>query len=181
MKKSFLFSACALALAACGGNESVIDSDPNVLMHTDFEGLDGWLPSDKTRSLTQEKAHSGKTSMRVDATHEYSLSFSEPLGQLHDAQPKKIIVSAWTFVPDAQAAASLVASISNPASPDKPLLWQAIILSKESTPYGEWKEVSQTITVPANVGSANKLSIYLWRTSGTSPVYVDDIKATLVE
>lgn len=181
MKKSFLFSACALALAACGGSEPAIDSDPNVLMHTDFEGLDGWLPSDKASTLTQEKAHSGNTSMKVDATHEYSLPFSEPLGLLHKSQPKKITVSAWTFVPDAQAAASLVVSVSDPAAPDKPLLWQAVILSKESKPYGEWKEVSQTIILPANVGPANKLSIYLWRTGGTSPVYADDIKVTLVD
>ena len=37
MKKIFLFSACALTLAACGGSGSNVDSDPNVLMHTDFE------------------------------------------------------------------------------------------------------------------------------------------------
>ncbi|GAB3574236.1 carbohydrate binding domain-containing protein [Hymenobacter daeguensis] len=181
MKKIFLFSACALALASCGGSGSDAESDPNVLMHTDFESVDGWLPADLNSTLTHEKAHSGKTSIKVDGAHEYSLAFSKPFGQLHESRPKKIKVSAWTFVPDAQAAASLVISINDPATPDKPVLWQALELGKESKPYGEWKEVSQTITVPANVGPNNKLGFYLWRTSGSRPVYADDFKVTLVE
>ena len=180
MKKILLFSACALTLAACGGSETD-SSGPNVLMHSDFEGIDGWIPSEQSSTLTREKAHSGKTSIKVDATHEYSLTFSKPLGQLHDSRPKQITVTAWAFLPDAQAAASLVVSINDPAAPDKPLLWQAIDLSKGNKPFGKWKEIDRTITVPANVGSANKLSIYLWRSSGSHPVYVDDITASVAE
>jgi len=179
MKKTFLFSVCALALAACGGSST--ENDPNMLMHSDFESVDGWLPAEQSASLTHEKAHSGKTSIKVDPGHDFSLSFSKPFGQLHESKPKKITVSAWTFVPDAQAAASLVISISDPAVPDKPVLWQSIDLTKESKPYGDWKEVKQTITVPATVGPNNKLGIYLWRTGGNRPVYADDIKVTLDE
>lgn len=182
MKKIFLFSACVLGLAACGGSGSDAESDPNVLMHTDFESLDGWLPGDQNGSLTHEKAHSGKASMKVDATHEFSLSFSKPFGQLHESRPKKLKISAWTFVPDAQAMASLIVSISDPSAADgKPVLWEALELGKESKPYGEWKEVSKVITVPANVGPNNKLGIYLWRTGGNRPVYADDFKVTLAE
>jgi hypothetical protein len=181
MKKIFLFSACALTLAACGGSGSNADSDPNVLMHTDFESIDGWIPTDPNGSLTHEKAHSGKTSIKVDAAREFSLSFSKPFGQLYQSRPNKIKVSAWTFVPDAQGTASLVISINDPAVPDKPLLWQGIELAKESKPFGEWKEVSQTITVPANVSPASKLGIYLWRTGGSRAIYADDFKVTVAD
>jgi ABC-type glycerol-3-phosphate transport system substrate-binding protein len=181
MRKIFLFSACALTLAACGGNGSNSDSDASVLMHTDFEGIDGWLPAEQNGTLTHEKAHSGKTAIKVDGTHEFSISFSKPFGQLHESRPKKVTISAWTFVPDAQAGASLVISISDPNAPNQPVLWQGIELAKESKPYGEWKEISQTITIPATVGPNNKLGIYLWRTAGSRPVYADDFKVTLAE
>jgi hypothetical protein len=180
MKKILLFSACALTLAACGGSGSNVDSDPNVLMHTDFESIDGWIQAENG-SLNQEKAHSGKTSIKVDAAHEFSLSFSKPFGQLHQSRPNKIKVSAWTFVPDAQGTASLVISINDPAVLDRPLVWQGIELAKESKPFGEWKEVSQTITVPANVGPNCKLGIYLWRTGGSRPIYADDFKVTVAD
>jgi len=182
MKKFLLFSACVLGLAACGGGSDA-ESDPNVLMHTDFESVDGWLPGEQNGgSLNREKAHSGKTSIKVDGTHEFSLSFSKPFGQLHESRPKKLKISAWTFVPDAQSLASIIVSISDPSAPDaKPVLWEALDLGKESKPFGEWKEVSKVITVPANVGPNNKLGIYMWRNSGTKAVYADDFKVTLAD
>jgi hypothetical protein len=179
MKKTF-FSVLLLSLAACSSNTS--DSDPNVLVNSDFESIDGWLPADQSATLTREKAHSGKCAIKVDGGHEYSIGFSKLLGQLHDSKPKELEVKAWAFVPNDKAAASLVIAMDDPtAGPGaKPLMWEGINLKEEAKPYGKWQEITKVFKVPANAGPTNKLGIYLWRNSGDQAVYVDDIKITAV-
>ena len=182
MKKIILFlgATYALGLAGCGSNGTGADAETNVLASTDFESLDGWLPADQAATLTREKVHSGKYAIKVDAAHEYSLGFSKPLGQLHDTKPQKIKVSAWVLVPSAEAQAVLVITLGDPTSPTaKPLLWESLALPSVGTPYGTWKEVSKTVTVPAAAGPASRLGIYLWRTGGSQPSYLDDLRVSV--
>lgn len=180
MKKSLLLlgSLVALTVAGCGGNDTVAP-DSNILVSNDFETLAGWLPEPQNATLTREKAHSGRYALKVDGTHEYSLGFNALLGQLHETRITKIKVSAWVFVTAADAKAALVTAISTPGAPsDKPLLWESLDLS-QSKEVGKWLEVSKVITLPANTAPTNALVLYLWRTSGGQPVYLDDLKVTV--
>ena len=179
--KKILFSLSALValgLAGCGGQTDAAN-DPNVLVNNDFETLAGWLPEPQSATLSREKAHSGRYSIKVDPAHDYSLSFGAPLGQLHETRIKKLKVTAWAFVPTADATASLVTAVSNPSTPDaKPMIWEALELNKPGS-VGKWVEVSKVITLPENTVPTSKLGFYLWRTGGNQPVYLDDLQVTV--
>ncbi|GAC1367150.1 MAG: hypothetical protein NVS3B25_16620 [Hymenobacter sp.] len=179
MKNLFrsLSTCAAFAIAGCSTPDTA--ADPNLLVSADFETLAGWLPAAQSATLSRDKAHSGHYALKVDAAHEYSLGYSAPLGQLHDTRIRKIKVTAWAFVPTADAKATLVTTVSNPAAPnDKPLLWDGLELGKAPA-VGKWQEVSKVITLPDNATPANTLGIYLWRTGGAQPVYLDDLRVTL--
>ena len=167
----------ALNLAGCGGStESVID--PNVLVDANFDTLAGWIPDAMNGTLTREKAHSGNYALKVDGTHEYSLGYTAPLGNLSGTRIKKIKVSAWAFLV-AGANASLVVTVGNPATPaEKPLMWEGLPLEKSASP-GKWVEISKVITLPKNILPTYTLGLYLWRTAGTQPVYLDDLRVTI--
>ncbi|MBF9235841.1 carbohydrate binding domain-containing protein [Hymenobacter sp. BT683] len=178
--KNLLFFLSTLSLTGCGGTATT-DGDPNTLFVSGFETLDGWLPEPLSATLTTEQAHSGKTSLKVDANHEYSLTYTNVLSELREARPDKIRVSAWAYLPGNQAEATLVASIADPAAgaSAKPLLWQGIKLNEQVKTTGKWTEVSQVITLPASINASHRLSIFLWRTGGSQPVYIDDLKVSV--
>ena len=169
----------ALTLAGCGGsNESVIDS--NVLVDANFDTLVGWIPEAMSGTLARGKAHSGNYALKVDGTHEYSLGYTAPLGNLSGTRVKKIKVSAWTFLPAAGASATLVVTVGNPATPaEKPVMWEGLSLGKLATP-GKWVEVSKVITLPENILPTYTLGLYLWREgSASQPIYLDDLRVTI--
>lgn len=180
MKKVFfaLGTLATLSFAGCGG-KSDVETDPNLLVNNDFETIAGWLPEGPSATLSREKAHSGHYSIKVDAAHEYSLTYKAALGQLHDTRIKKINISAWTFVPMAGAKASLVVSVGNPTTPnDKPLLWDGLEVGKGNA-FGKWVEISKSFTIPESASPTSVLTLYLWRTSGNQPIYLDDLRVTL--
>lgn len=179
MKKILYSIATVAALGMVSCSKSSDATDANTLVSNDFETLAGWLPDvPKSATLTREKAHSGHYSLKVDAAHEYSLGFSAVLGQLHETRINKIKVSAWVFLPAADAQAALVTAVTDPAAPDKPLLWESLDLSLGKK-VGKWAQVSKVITLPATTAPTNALGLYLWRTSGNQPVYLDDLVVTV--
>ena len=176
MKKTLLSlsTLVALSMASCGGSSDGA-TDPNTMVNADFDTLAGWLPEPQNATLSREKAHSGQYSLKVDGVHEYSLGYRQALGQLRNIRVKKITVSAWAFVPSTDANASLVVAVTNPANPaEKPLLWEGIDLGASKT-YGKWTEIKKTIALPDGVLPTSALGLYLWRTGGNKPVYLDDL------
>ncbi|WP_201977645.1 carbohydrate binding domain-containing protein [Hymenobacter rubidus] len=175
-----LGSLVALTVAGCGGSDSSA-ADPSLLVSCDFDTLAGWLPEAQSGMLSRDKAHSGRYAIKVEPGHDYSLSYKAPLGQLHETRVKKIKVTAWAFVPTADAKASLVVTVGNsdPAN-DKPLMWDAVeVNSTKDT--GKWTEVSKEFTIPDNAMPTSPLGVYLWRTGGSQPVYLDDLRIKAVE
>lgn len=182
MKKSFVLLGTLglFAMAGCGDSTAVAE-DPNLLVNANFDGLIGWVPETMTATLTREKAHSAPYSLKVDATHEYSLTYSARLGSLSATRPKRVKLSAWVWLPTSAASANLVLTVSNPATPtEKALLWEGLPLGKMGA-VGKWTEISKVIAMPDNALPTYNLSLYLWRTSGTQAVYVDDLRVAIVE
>ena len=174
-----LGSLVALTVAGCGGNDAA--SEPNLLVSSNFDTLAGWIPEAQSATLSRDKAHSGHYAVKVDPSHEYSLGYKAPLGQLHETRVKKIKVTAWTFVPTADAKAALVVTVGNPdPASDKPLMWDAVEVDGTKD-TGKWTEVSKEFTIPENATATSPLGIYLWRTGGSQPVYLDDLRVTLVQ
>lgn len=183
MKSTFLLSLLlsALALSSCGHHPDAA-ADPNLLLSTSFENLANWLTELQSATLTHERAHSGTTSLKVDAAHEFSLTYNNALARLHPTTPRKLKVAAWVWLPNAQAAATLVTTLADPATPGaKPQFWDGLNLNETVKTYGQWMPVSKVITLPANASPAHRLSLYLWRTAGNQPVYLDDLTVSIVE
>lgn len=147
------------------------------MMSNDFETLHGWLPDPQNPTLTSEKAHSGKYSIKVDNTYEYSLTYATALGRLHNSRIKQIKIEAWVFVPSPKTPVVLVTAINQADVKAKPLVWEALDLNEAvKGQYGKWVKVTKDITVPAEATFNSSLSLYLWRNGGVSgPTFLDDI------
>ncbi len=179
MKKHLLLlgALAALATTSCGSSDKA--DDPNLLVSNDFDSLAGWLPASDNAAFGRDKAHSGHYSIKVEPGRDYSLAFKMPLVQLHETRIKKVKLSGWVFVPTADAKASLVLAVDNPAPANKQLLWDAVEVGK--TGVGKWTEVSKVFTIPEGATPTSILSIYMWRTGGNQPIYLDDVRLTLEE
>ncbi len=170
-----LCSLLALGLAACGGAAPTPPADQ--LAANDFEHLDGWLNGNTPASLTQEKAHSGVYSVKVDPATDYSLGYTNQLGRISTGRMRKIKLRAWVFLPNDQATAALVTEIKTP-DPTKNL-WDNFDLGKEATTksgFNKWLEVEHTVDVPATAVFNSTLQVYLWRNGSSQPVYLDDLQ-----
>ena len=150
-------------------------SDDTVLMHNDFESLTGWLGQAPQPSLTTERAHSGRYSLKVDKATEFSLSYATTMGQLSTSRLTKLKLDAWVFAPSADAGALLVTNFSDGIPTHKALLWNGFDVVKASQQYGEWVHVSQVLDMPAALTADTQLGIYLWRNKGELPTYLDDL------
>ncbi|GGG44366.1 hypothetical protein [Hymenobacter glacieicola] len=178
--KKLPWALLVLSLAGCGEKTSPKSHD--TLISNDFESLEGWVNDLNTTSLTREKAHSGQYSLKVDGTTEYGRTYTNQLGKMHDTRPKKLKINAWVFVSGAQAGAKLVTVITDPAPDAKPAVWDGLdVVAAVKSQYGKWVEISNELTVPESVTPTNKFQMYLWRTGGAAPVYLDDLTVTAAE
>lgn len=172
--KKWLGILLTASLVACGGEK--VEKSANQITSNDFESMEGWLGDTPSPSLTKEKAHSGAYSVLVRPGLDYGLGYRNILGKMSPSRPEKISISAWVFLPNAQAAAKLVTEITDPArAANNQLLWQGIDLDKEVKKYNEWQHVEQVITLPATATATSRFQVYLWRAASGEPVYLDDL------
>jgi hypothetical protein len=166
-----------LLLTGCGYHQAYPDVREHRVFFNDFEHLDGWLP-EVSPTLTTERAHSGRYAVKVDATHEYSLTYNLKLGDAFTMRPRRMRLSAWVWLEDSGEDAKLIFSLSAPDDPqDKSNLYTQVFLV-DHWPYKRWTHVTRDIELPPEVSSKAKLSVYLWRNSATHAVYTDDWELT---
>lgn len=177
MKTVFLVSLLG-ALTACGNNDATPaapgKSDPDVVMHTDFDSLTGWLADPST--LTKEQAHSGQYSIKIDQNYEYSITYSTTLGQLSSTRPRALRLDAWAYLPSPQAAQ--VAFVIKQAGTREVLLGERLTLTDQVHDYGKWVKISQEYTLPPATNYSSTLDIFLGRATATGPAYLDDLQLT---
>ncbi|MBO3271898.1 hypothetical protein [Hymenobacter defluvii] len=167
-------------LAACS---IAADKAPtgDILVSNDFETLAGWMGATPVLTLTEEKAHSGWYSIKVDGSNEYSIGFNSTLGALHDVRVKKIRVSGWVFVPSEQATACLITHVGDAIPKTKPLLWDSFNMVKEvQGKYNQWVHVTKVLDIPMAADAYTNIGFYLWRNyASNQPVYFDDLVVTV--
>ncbi|MBF9235840.1 hypothetical protein I2I05_00380 [Hymenobacter sp. BT683] len=166
-----------LGLAGCQPSAGRQPVQPRVLMQTGFEELASWLPEPHA-SLTTEKAYAGKFAIRVDSKHPYSVTYRMLLSKLSPHhRPRRITLSAWAWVPGPEADARFVLSIAPAGDPDHPFFTKYVFLA-DSRPFGEWKPVSRSLDLPADLPSSSVLVVYMWQAGSPVPVYADDLRIT---
>lgn len=182
MNNSFPKSASVLAgvgllLASCGHREEG-GAKAAVVTRNDFENVLGWN-GNADASLTAERAHSGRYAVRVGPQNEFGYTYIQSLGKMSAAKIKAVTVSAWVWLPGAQASASLVVAISHSPERSSPVFYGSIPLGTAAKSFKEWQQVSQTFVLPDSVQDTNQLKCYLWRGSAVENVYVDDISLSV--
>lgn len=178
MQQRIFKSVSALAgagflLASCGGQEEA-DAKGAVVTRNDFENVLGW-GGNAEASLITERAHSGRYAVRVGPQNEFGYTYIQTLGKMSTARAKAVTVSAWVWLPSAQASASLVLAISRSPERNSSVFYGSIPLGTAAKKFKDWQLVSQTFVLPDSAQDTNQLKCYLWRASATENAYADDI------
>ncbi|WP_460622283.1 hypothetical protein [Hymenobacter tenuis] len=172
----YLFSGLSLLglLAGCGRSSDVspVGSGRAEWVRQDFENLFGWINPANAASLSTERAHSGRYSLKTGPDVEYSVGFNVLMGKLSATKPRKIHVEAWAWVPSEKSTTVLVIQIANAT---KTVMWEGITLSSKVSSYKEWSKVEADVMLSPDITYEDGLSVYLWRQNETEPVYLDDL------
>lgn len=184
MQHSSFFSrsgrvALAVALVAglpgCGSPSDNGKYVGDTAICTDFEDLAGWVADPS--GLTDVHAHSGKQALFVSADREFSLTYQLPLGFVSRHHLKALDVSAWVYVPSAQASSALTVQVFAPTGrpANGPLYSAALPLLDQVHKYGKWQQVQKVFVLPNGLPEDAVLRLYLWRGGSPEPVYLDDL------
>ncbi|TDN36584.1 hypothetical protein A8B98_07780 [Hymenobacter sp. UV11] len=151
------------------------EPDKDLLMHNDFETVAGWVADPAT--LTQEQAHSGRYSLKVDKDHQYSLTYYSLLGQLSPTRIRGVRVDAWAYEPNKDNSVQLRIGL-NDAAGGKLMMGDGIAYNVQVGEPNKWVKISKEIVFPPNVNYSSQLVMYLWNAGGAGAGYLDDVQLT---
>lgn len=179
MKNLFCVLALAGLMASCSSDDALPAAGANTITTNDFESMMGWVANSET--LTKEHAHSGKYALKVDAGHEYSLTYDAVLGQVSPRKLKKIRVTGWGMLPNEKATGVLSVQVTDPDQGNKGVFGEGIDLKEQIKDYNKWVKVSKEFTLPDEVTYTQHMKIFLWRAGSSEPAYIDDIAVEIAE
>lgn len=172
---TLLTTAACAGLSGCSSTETT-ELPKNLVSHNDFESVEGWMPAPP--SLTTEKAHSGRFSLRVGGNTDYSLTYTNSLSNVSPTRLQKLDVSGWAMLPAKGSTAKLVVEIKNPADATQGVFWETIDLPEQVKELNKWTEVKKSFTMPATLEPTYELRVYLWRGASPTPAFLDDLIIT---
>lgn len=162
-------------LTACHTNTgSAPVADASVLTSSDFEQATGWGGTESA-SLTTEKAHSGKWSVRVTPETPFGYTYSRTLGAMSSTPLTNLVVEAWVLRTAPGSTAKLVVQVNNSATDETKVSYTAFPIEPAVPKFGEWVAIKVPISLPSSAKGENTLKMYLWNDQGTSPTYLDDV------
>lgn len=176
----FLAALTALSLLAVTGCDDT-KPDPeggNSLAFNDYEAVVGWMPNPE--SVTRERAHSGRYSVKVGPENEYGMGYSMVLEKIIDHRPHKIRLEGWGYMTDANAGAKVGFQLFN-APQDKLLFSDGIEYAEAIKTLGKWVKISKDITLPNDVAGNQQIRVFLWRSNASSPAFLDDLRISEVQ
>lgn len=170
-------SLAVVLLASCNYQRAYPPVREHQVFFNDFENLAGWLP-EPAPSLTTERAHSGRYSVKVDPEHPFSITYHLKLGDTFSMRPRRMRLSAWAWVEDSSDDAQLTFSMSAANDPqEKSKLYTQAFLAN-NWPYKRWTQISRDIDLPPEVSSQAVIAVYLWLNGAPHTVYTDDWELT---
>lgn len=162
--------------AACSRSDKKETALANLVAKNDFESVEGWGVT--SPSLTTNKAHSGRYSVKVDPEVEYSIGYRNTLLRVSDIRIKKLHVHGWVQLSSFKAKAVIVVQIINPDKNDEQVYWQALDVRNEVKTINRWTQVDQDFDLPATISANQELRVYMWRTGPDDTTYLDDLAIT---
>lgn len=168
----------ALALSQCHPRNGEEDVREHVVFANDFEQMAGWLPATDS-SLTTERAHSGRYSVKVDQKHPFSATYRLTLSDGFTKRPRRLRLSAWTWVDGPMEEARLIFILNPPnANAGAPAIFSTHLFLADNWPYRRWTYLSRDINLPPEISSQTQIVVFLWEFGAQHPVYADDWKLT---
>ncbi|GAA4350914.1 hypothetical protein GCM10023185_09090 [Hymenobacter saemangeumensis] len=153
----------------------------DIVTTSDFESVQGWVPG--ASSISRDHARSGRFADRVDASHEFGLTFQLPLAQASVHTLSGLDIEAWTYLSSLEAPATLQVEVwaHGPGQDPAPLYSEGLLLREQVSDSCKWTKVNKRFALrPGMPGEAN-LRIFLWSRGGAKPVYLDDIRIKALE
>ena len=171
-----------LTLAGCHYKQVYPAVRQHRVFFNDFEQLAGWLPA-PAPTLTTERAHSGRYSVRVDAEHPFSITYRLKVGEHFSMRPRRMRLSAWVWMESSRDDAQLVFTMGVPGNTDpqdKSKLYVPIYLLDNwpTWPFKRWTQVNRDVDLPPELSSKAEIAIYLWYGGASHPVFTDDWELT---
>jgi hypothetical protein len=174
------FFASLLLVGVLAGCHSSSDSasrtidNPAVLTAADFEQSIGWGNADPV-SLTTEKAHSGKWSVRVKPNVPYGFTYSRTLGEMSTTPLTRLVLEGWALREAAGSTAKLVVQVDASATDETKVFYVAYPIEQAVPKIGEWTAIQVPISLPVGTAGTSKVKIYLWNDQATAATYIDDL------
>ncbi|MBF9223736.1 hypothetical protein [Hymenobacter ruricola] len=187
MKTSFWRVGAATAglalLAACSSHDDAGDWIGDVVTANDYEAVMGWVPG--ATSITRDHAHSGRYADRVDAAHEWGVTFQAPLGQASVHALRGLDIEAWAYAKEVQPAATASLQVEvwahGPGQDPAPLFSGSMPLAAQLQDSCVWTKVNSRFTLPPSMPYDANLRIFLWRSTAKKAAYLDDIRVKALE
>lgn len=169
----------ALLLGACTARGPVVDA--TTITFNDFEGGGGWS-NDPGRNdpglVARGRAHSGQYALRVDPSHEFSLTFDMALGKISSSKFKTVRLDAWVYMPSAKATAAIGLQL---VQPDGTIAVNGsdIKFGEAVKKYHEWVPVSTEFVLPDDIIPAQHLRLFMWRANASEEALLDDVRLSI--
>ena len=129
----------------------------------------GWI---NENTLTNELAHSGEKSSKVDAEHNFSLGMITTFDKVADKLPRNIHVSCYINCQEEPVSVALICSMG--PSMDNHTVYDGYSFENIGM-LNEWVKVDYTFLVPANINHTDYVSIYVYSPQGKQ-LFMDDLK-----
>ena len=139
---------------------------------TDYE-TDHW--GEETKARTDELAHSGTYSEKLDAGKEYSISYKIKLVDLYPDGNRTVTASVWFNSKEATTDAKLVLEF---VSGGKSFGWNAADLKSFNLKPGEWQQAIVSRPLPEMNAVDDIVKVYVWN-SGKKTFYIDDFEVRI--
>ncbi len=178
MRKLLLILSAIIILASCNSiNDGKNESGTILSFSTDVENVDSLavlIPNTwkNLNTITDTLAHSGKYSSKIDSINEFSIVYENRLGNINDALPKKMKISAFGCSLAQGSNAFIICSVNNNK------YYSGAQVDSLFTNTNEWKEISAEFNLPETLDADDIIKAYVWNKKiGT--FLVDDLKVEL--
>jgi hypothetical protein len=144
-----------------------------LVYYNDCETLKGW----NTANISNEQAHSGTYSNKLDSIHEYGLTLRQSFAEIANEKIKTIKVSVWVFIKP-ETKGGMVLEVRN--KDGKQILWDSQKTDKTNVVPNKWQFVTKDFVLNDSISKPeNTIAVYPW-CSGKTEFYVDDIRIEFV-